>query len=427
MSGTVFSLTLNLGRIMPQETAAVLYLNSDGKAVTHSSYSSRQVFKHCPRQFFHERVQGWSDKSKRAAPLFGRCIEAGVQAWHENGECHITAALGTFERLWNDVKNLPEFPQLEFTASEKNWESLLRAGREMMLLYGIRIQHLPIVNPIFQQTIRKTIFPGTHLAALENKAIFDMISFPAWDHPLLPKLLNGEDMPTPKYHRMSDFLPGGGVQRPLIIDIKTSGMALDLELISLDPQLGEYAWMARIPDVAFLWFVKHGHDCRKGSRVTLLQDVDGRKAGQALIVLSGGGKEEEGILYLSDQQDFDAYEQAINGLRGKAADAAKSDFMQSKFVARCPASAVTKQQLQFGAARLTDQQVDEIGKDVAQTTVEMLRCSTEGYYPKLAGVRFPNQKCNFCAMRYICLNKPEQRDQLLTRRGEEWLDAESEE
>jgi len=38
-------------------------------------------------------------------------------------------------------------------------------------------------------------------------------------------------------------------------------------------------------------------------------------------------------------------------------------------------------------------------------------------------VRFPNERCGFCSMRWICLNRPEERDKLLTKRGEEWLDS----
>jgi hypothetical protein len=79
--------------------------------------------------------------------------------------------------------------------------------------------------------------------------------------------------------------------------------------------------------------------------------------------------------------------------------------------------------LQFAAARLTEKDMDECGRSVAQTTVEMVRAHEQQFYEKQGGIRFPNEKCNYCSMRWICLNNPDERDKSLTKRGEEWLDG----
>jgi hypothetical protein len=422
-----------------------LYTNHKGQPVTHSSYSARQTFKKCPREFELTRIQGWSDKERRAAPLFGKCVEAGAQ-FHEDNSRKPGTAVERFVSLWNEVKLLPEFLQLRYTDSENGWESLLRAGTEMMKLYEIRAPFLPIsTNPkaLWQQTLRKQLFPGSELKDLENKAVLDLLSYPRWNHPLLPKI----DQPTEDLYR------------PLIIDIKTSGEDLSTDLIALDPQLTEYAWQGRIPDIAFLWFVKRGHELRKGSRVTLLEeykkytvptckdcgaveteeqkqlDKDCRCGGQferqtrvwhagyELIVLTV----DNDTAYVGEYSAYTEYDAALKGLRGKARDAAEMAHLivaeDAGKVAAVGVSSLTKQRLQFAAARLTEADMNEIGRDVAQTTVEMVRAHREGYYPKLAGIRFPNQKCNYCSMRFICLNRPDERDRNLTRKGEEWLDG----
>ena len=67
--------------------------------------------------------------------------------------------------------------------------------------------------------------------------------------------------------------------------------------------------------------------------------------------------------------------------------------------------------------------MDEVGRSVAQTTVEMVRAHESDFYEKQPGVRFPNEKCGFCSMKWICLHRSEERDKNLTRRGEEWLDS----
>jgi hypothetical protein len=311
-----------------------------------------------------------------------------------------------FSDLWAKVKTTENFDKLVYTACESDWDSLLRAGQEMLRLYEVKVVGLPIVNPIFQQVVKKQLFPGSNLAVLTNKAVFDVLSFPRWDHGALPKIAQPPDP-----------------VRPVIIDIKTSGVQLDRDLVGLDPQLAEYAWMSRIPDVAFLWLVKHGHSLKKGSRVYLLYDVDPFRAGQERFVLDTTDK----AVYIGGLEELDNFEVVLDGLHGKARDTAKAQYLgievKNGAVVSCKPSDVTKQQLQFAAVRLTDEQMDETGRAVAQTTVEMNRAHQEEYYPRTgAGIRFPNNTCTFCSMKWICLGNSEKRDANLKRRGEEWLD-----
>src|SRR5438046_2619743 len=132
----------------------VLYTNSKGEAITHSSYSSRSSFRKCAREFELTRIKGYSEKQKRAAPLFGRCIESGLQYYEENNR-KPGSGIERFTQLWKEVALLPDFSELVFKDStENNWEQLLRSGKEMLLLYEFRAPFLPIsINPpaAFQQ------------------------------------------------------------------------------------------------------------------------------------------------------------------------------------------------------------------------------------------------------------------------------------
>jgi hypothetical protein len=413
--------------------STVLYVNSSGKNVTHTSYSSRSTFKKCPRQFKLERIDGWSDKVMRAAPLFGRCIESGLTAYEESGRAP-NAGVKVFQRLWEEVKLTPEFDKLIYTATEVSYDGLLKSGTEMMLLYECKAPHLPIVKPVFQQRIRKTIFPGTNLAALENVAVLDILSFPPWDHRLLPKI---DEPPLP-----NDIEEFHG-PRELIIDIKTSGKDFPTDLVALDPQLAEYAWQTRIPDVAFLWFVKVGHGLKRGSRISLLKahrkitlDADKHPihegpfwAGWEGLVIDTGEPDAEGRMwvYIGDCNALNEYEAVIKPLRGKAREAAEKSTLdklrdEGRIIAVSDLD-VTKQKIQFAAARLSEEDMDEVGRGVAQTTVEMVRAHESDFYEKQPGVRFPNEKCGFCSMKWICLHRSEERDKQLTKRGEEWLDS----
>jgi hypothetical protein len=398
--------------------STVLYVNSSGKNVTHTSYSSRSTFKKCPRQFKLERVDGWSDKAMRAAPIFGKCIEAGLQAYEESGRKE-DAGVKVFRRLWEEVKLLPEFKELIYTACESNYDTLTKTGEQMMRLYELRAPYLPIFKPVFQQKIRKTIFPGTNLAMLENVAVLDILSFPPWNHKMLAPL--------------TEPIDASVEVRELIIDVKTSGKDFPTDLVALDPQLAEYAWQTRIPDVAFLWFVKVGHGLKRESRVSLLKkagDFDDKFwAGWEGIVVHVGDEDKDGRcwVYVGDRAAHDEFYAVVKDLRSKAREAAtKSTLDKLRQEGRAIAVSdldVTKQKIQFAAARLAEDDMDEVGRSVAQTTVEMVRAHESDFYEKQPSVRFPSEKCGFCSMRWICLHRSEERDKMLTKRGEEWLDS----
>ena len=418
----------------------MLYRNSSGKEVTHGSYSSRQTFKKCPREFYLTRVQGWSDKGMRAAMIFGRCIESGLTAYEESGR-KTDAGVKMFQRMWEEVKLMPEFKELIYTATEVSWEQLMKSGEQLMKLYEFRAPHLPIYKPVFQQKLRKTIFPGTNLAALENVAVLDILCFPPWDHKMLPKIavdMTCADCAT----RWSCALEADGPpfqpctehsQRELIIDVKTSGKDFPVALVALDPQLAEYAWQTRIPDVAFLWFVKSGHGFKKGSRVSLLKEVGSFWAGWEGLVIAVAEAETEqssvtsSVLLVGGQAALTEYDAAIKDLRGNALKAAKKSAVDKGLgdgtIISVSEQDVTKQRIQFSAARLTEEDMDEVGRSVAQTTVEMVRAHEQDFYEKQPGVRFPNERCGFCSMRFHCLHDSDGRDKNLTRKGEEWLDG----
>src|SRR5260370_22008617 len=91
----------------------------------------------------------------------------------------------------------------------------------------------------------------------------------------------------------------------------------------------------------------------------------------------------------------------------KAYALAAAAFFENGFVVSCTPKDITKQRLLFGAARITQQDMDEAGREVGRTTVEQVRAAQENFYPRTGGVRWPNDKCVYCAMRGICADKPE--------------------
>jgi hypothetical protein len=83
--------------------------------------------------------------------------------------------------------------------------------------------------------------------------------------------------------------------------------------------------------------------------------------------------------------------------------------------------------VQFATDRLNPEAIGDMGKVVGQTTVEMVVAHEQDFYPMEPGIRYPSDKCSGCDMRSICSGDNNERDQYLTRTGEEWLDSTVEE
>src|ERR1035437_6955600 len=117
-----------------------LYINSKGYFVTRHSYSGSTSFNFCPRKYYLERVQGWSEKQERAAMKFGIALEAGVTYWHQRGMDTIQA-VSEFVRLWSEHKDKP----LIYSKPEKDWESMSLTGQEL-------------ISPVRHQVSRPSIY-----------------------------------------------------------------------------------------------------------------------------------------------------------------------------------------------------------------------------------------------------------------------------
>jgi hypothetical protein len=363
-----------------------LYINSRGQFVTRHSYSGGDTFAFCPRKYYLERVQGWSEKQERAASKFGIALEAGVTFWHQRGQ-DTNAAVAEFQRLWAEHKDKPYI----YSKPEKDWESMNLNGSELIRLYTILYPTFPytVVNPkeSFQINDNFEIFPGTKLAGIEFTAYIDLMS----------KLKTSN--------------------KDLIIDIKTSGKDVP-DLLMLDPQLRSYAWVKQIPNVAFLWFRKMGRTVSKGDVATMLQDYNGLTAGTSIIMM---GKNVLGEwVVTSDQAVVDTMDATFIG-ESKAVKAERQAYidLNGKVVAE---GTYTKQRVQFKMASISEESREDIGRSIKRDIVNIASATEKEFFPMQSGVRFPNEKCPNCSMRGICSGNDALRDQLVTRKAMEEFD-----
>lgn len=383
----------------------VLYVAANGQFRSSASYSARKDFKHCPRLFKLTRVDGWKGKRIGASLAYGNAIEAAIKHLVKVG----SGGVEKFIEEWNAAKKLPDFDKWAYTPTEVDWDTLLLDGIDHMKLFIMELEWLPIPqNATFQLPLSKFIFPGTSYGKLKNTAYLDILCEVDARHPALAPM-DPEELAKLK-------------KRTLLIDVKTSSKEFNKYLVSLDPQLIEYAWMKQSLDTAFLNFVKKARGMKGSSRITLLEPAGTTfAAGTELTVFEIQGD----FLYVGTAEKYIEYDRACKGLRSKELDIVSQNFLKTnKNIEFVSIGQVTKQKMQWLPSRINEQDVIDMGRLIGRTTVEMVVAHEEDFYPRDPSIRFPAEKCNFCDMRFICTHDTVGRDQNLTRTGEEWLEME---
>lgn len=380
-----------------------LYKSASGREVTHGSHSALDSFRFCRRKFKLNRIDGWRQKGKKASLEFGKCVEAAIQFYHDNGlkpdDC-----TQEFKRLWLKWSE----QELIYTDQETDWPTLYVMGSEMTKLYEARLPNLPIRNPKFQLQYRKALWPGTELADLEFMGYVDMLS----------------------------TLEDG---RRVVIDIKTAKSGLDLtpNMVAMDPQLREYAWMSGIQDVGFLWFVKAAPNSFKhGDSVSLLENSINWKAGETLVVFkyqkADAEKEVAEALLLGTFEAVEAVDLELDKIAGtgstKLKDIRIKEIIESGTLQWVPREAVTKTKLQWVQGRIPADVLPEVGQRIGHDMIQLKSAFETGVFPQDGGVKFPNNSCVWCEMRGFCTGNPKLVEDLLVQikavedvKEEDWL------
>ena len=386
----------------------ILYKSASGREIRHLSYSAISDYDFCPQLFKLSRIDGYKDKNKRAAFEFGKAVEDAIQFYHSNG-LKQGDGIDEFKRIWLKWKDIP----LVFSAQEKDWFQLYGMGADMLRLYEIFLPTLPIKNAKFQLNYAKPLWPGSDMADLEFTSFIDLLS------------------------TMEDG-------RRVLIDIKTQKSALpDTDgLVTLDPQLKDYAWASGIRDVGFLWFIKASPSVKKGDSVTLLTDVEDWSAGRSLEVVrfvehGVADPAEVDKVVVGDAEIVQIMDAELAEIKGKGSVERKAEvsaaYLSDGRIRIVPRSDVTKCRLQWVEGTIPEKDLPDAGQQIGHKMIQIKTAAETNFFPKTGGIRYPNQKCPTCRMRGLCLNRQDLVDQLLTKIGpkaneDEWLkELESEE
>ncbi len=364
-----------------------LYKSASGREVNNASSSSLDTFRLCRRKFKLSRIDGWKQKDRKASLEFGKCLEAGLQFYFQNG---LKSGDGPdeFRRLWAKFLDQP----LTFTDQEGDWSNLNRVGVEGLRLFEITLPNLPIKNPKFQLNYEKKLWPGD----------------PVYGHL--------------GYTAYIDILSTLDDATRLIIDVKTAKSSLDItpNMVSLDGQLRKYAWVSGITEVGFLNFVKcKTEDFKKGTAVTLLEDSAYWKAGQRLEVARYKADEESTLILAGTGESVQKMDEETSKISGKGATEKKEQviakFLSDGLLGAVSREAITKVRLQFIRGTIPESELAEIGEQIGADVLTMNNANERNGYFKDGGVRFPNAICGWCEMLPLCNRNDQRRDETLVQ------------
>lgn len=369
-----------------------LYVNPKGQPVSFHSYSGSEDFAYCPRKYELKRIVGWSEKEINAALPFGNAVEAAVRHHHEHGD----GAAERFDREWAAALKDPKNKGMGFSKVEVDAENLAIIGREMIQLYVLRLPDFPFYGDgiKFQMERRLEVFPDDpQLSGITFTAYLDM----------LVRLKENDET--------------------CVIDCKTSGARIP-DYIMLDPQLQAYSWIEKCLNVGFLWFQKVNRTIEKGSSVTLLQDYEGVPVGTSGVVLKTD-HDPLGLpmAWIGSETKLEQMDKDFPP-RKKSADvlAAKDDWLlkNAKLV---PQKFLTRQQVHVRIAKVPKKLADDRGQSIGNDIARIHQASQENFFAQSGGVRYPNEKCPYCPFRGICSGDDRLRDEILTRKQTDDLEA----
>lgn len=387
---------------------AHLYINSKGTPWRKHSYSAGNDFDQSPYKYYLRRVLGWKEKDNKARFLFGKALEEAIQFYHDHEG---RGAVEDFQRRWAAHQ---QTGNISYTAVEKDWQTCMRMGIDMIRLYVAIQPSLPIPlggQSVFQREYAKEVFPDDpNYGGIEDAGKLDIVCYVDPYHPRLPRV---------------EWKKEYGLVRPLIVDIKTSAVDFPEQpgMAALDSQLRRYSWLSGIRDVALLWFKKSGLGYKKGYSVTFIEPGGLFAVGQEAVIAKVDG-DFAWVVYNDFMLDEMDRAQGKKGDKLDQTDVAKQraqDWL-TQFATRVPLTSLTRQRLQFNAGFVSQQSAEDAGRVAGRQVISIVNACNTKQWPNTFGIRYPRDDRNDAYFRAFVLGDENFKQQNFTKSDEQTFD-----
>jgi len=177
------------------------------------SYTQISQYLRCPRGYRHRYLDGWREKEKRAAMVFGRCFEKALAAFFLRED-----SAAVLSKEWGAYGDA----QLEYKKGD-SWDRMFHQGVQLL-------EQFARDNRVWVRQAQRN---------------------------LQVKLIN----PLPKNDEFLAYIDGIGYLdgSRCLLEWKTTTSRYPEEpegMLALDPQLICYSWVTGIPDVALVVFIR---------------------------------------------------------------------------------------------------------------------------------------------------------------------------
>ncbi len=387
---------------------AHLYINSKGTAWKKHSYSAGNDFDQSPYKYYLRRVLGWKERDNKARFLFGKALEESIQFHHDHDGI---GAVEDFKRRWTQHQSNG---QISYTNIEKNWDTCMKMGVDMIRLYVALQPSLPIPlggNSVFQREYVKEVFPGDpNYGGIEDAGKLDVVCYADPNHPKLPKV---------------DWKKEYGDVRPLIVDIKTSAVDFPEQqgMAAYDSQLRRYSWLSGIRDVSLLWFKKSGLGFKKGYSATFITGQDRFNPGDECVI-ARVEDQHAWVVY----NDFMVEEmEKAQGKKGDRLDTSESGIQRAdnwlkQHGTYTALENLTRQRLQFNAGTVSQKSANDAGLIAGRQITQIVNAWNNQQWPNTFGIRYPKDDRNDSYFRAFVLGDEMYKQQNFFKSDEQTFD-----
>lgn len=348
--------------------AKIIYTGPTGWEVREFSHSQYQAYRGCPKRFYFERVKGWKQRPGAALEL-GKGVEQSVRLFFQEKR----EPVETFEAAWEPLK---ENEKLQYPERE-SWQTFAAAGAGLMKKFRATWESFPPRDP----------------------------AWPSFKNPLKVR-----DERTGVYYQTIPDLIDKDEKGRFIADLKCMGQLVDDSVPGMvvnDQQLRTQAHVTQIYRVA-LW-----NFCRNPKQMSAATADEIYEVARA----AAGGLRFQLLPSLALHAAHEA-----NGLTYDAAGeflriANPKDVMK-EFRAACKAEPSAKELAETIAKQVSDAHQAEYviqwveGEMTPAHAEEAIaeECSVvpliqASYFPRIGGVRFPNNECTWCSHRGLCMEE----------------------
>lgn len=350
-------------------TTNAIYTNPTGWQVREFSHSQYQTYKQCGKKFYFERVLGWRQK-QGAIMDFGKDVQSAVEAFFTDRRDPVE----TFEMLW-----APREADTKLAFDDKEpWSVLNAAGVGLMNKFRATWDKYPPRNPVFYN------FKN----ALKVK----------------------DDRTGASYQTIPD-LSDADANGPYMADLKCMGGLLDDSVPGMvinDQQLRTQAavFYKYRPEKTYrvaLW-----NFCRKPKQMNAPTKDE-------IFSVCGGTEYTTEFIAL-----FVAHETSNMNFKdcGAFLGIANPEEVNKEFKRACKADQALKPLAESIAQRINDahrpeyviQWVEgtmtkEHAEEALAEELSVVSLIQQEYFPRVGGVRFPNNQCTWCSHRGLCMEE----------------------